>query len=114
MNTDPENLFRADVTELGRLIPGMSAAYTNVENVMEYTRQTDSVLGNSPIATLIAYDLQAGLYISGVRANTEARVRWCAQLADILNPYITTQITVLEVGCGEATKLAGVLNCLSS
>jgi SAM-dependent methyltransferase len=114
MNTDPENLFRADVTELGRLIPGMRAAYTNGENVMEYARQTESVLGNSPIATLIAYDLQAGSYISGVRANPEARVRWCAQLADILNPYITTQSTVLEVGCGEATTLAGVLNRLSS
>ncbi len=46
MNTDPENLFRADVTELGRLIPGMRAAYTNGENVMEYARQTESVLGN--------------------------------------------------------------------
>jgi len=65
MNTDPENLFRADVTELGRLIPGMRAAFTNGENVMEYARQRKDALGNSPIATLIAYDLQAESYISG-------------------------------------------------
>lgn len=114
MNTDSENLFGADVTELGRLMPGMRAAYTNGENVMEYARQTKGVLGNSPIATLIAYDLQAGAYISGARANPEARIRWCDQLADILNPYITTQSTVLEVGCGEATTLAGVLKRLNS
>ena len=52
--------------------------------------------------------------IYGVIANPEARVRWCGQLADILNPYITKQSTVLEVGCGEATTLAGVLKRLNS
>jgi SAM-dependent methyltransferase len=114
MNTDPENLFRADVKELGRLIPGMRAAFTNGKNVMEYARQTKGALGNSPIATLIAYDLQAGAYISGARANPEARVRWCDQLAGILNPYINKQSTVLEVGCGEATTLAGVLKRLNN
>jgi SAM-dependent methyltransferase len=72
------------------------------------------MLGNSPIATLIAYDLQAGSYIDGARANPEARVRWCDQLAGILNPYITKQSTILEVGCGEATTLAGVLKRLNS
>lgn len=113
MNTDPENLLRTDATELGRLIPGMRAAYANGQNVMEYARQTEGVLGNSPIATLIAYDLQAGSYIDGARANPEARVRWCSQLAGILNPYISQQSTILEVGCGEATTLAGVLKRLN-
>ncbi len=114
MNTDPESLFRTDVTELGRLMLGMRAAYAKGENVMEYARQTSNMLGNSPIATLIAYDLQAGSYIDGARANPAARVRWCDQLADILNPYITKQSTILEVGCGEATTLAGVLKRLNS
>jgi len=113
MNTEPDNLFRADVTELGRLMLGMRAAYARGENVMEYARQTASVLGNSPISTLIAYDLQAGTYIAGARANPDARLRWCNQLAGILNPYITKQSSVLEVGCGEATTLAGVLKHLN-
>ena len=113
MNTEPDNLFRADVTELGRLMLGMRAAYARGENVMEYARQTASVLGNSPISTLIAYDLQAGTYIAGARANPDARQRWCNQLAGILNPYITKQSSVLEVGCGEATTLAGVLKHLN-
>ena len=113
MNTEPDNLFRADVTELGQLMLGMRAAYARGENVMEYARQTASALGNSPISTLIAYDLQAGTYIAGARANPEARLRWCNQLAGILNPYITKQSSVLEVGCGEATTLAGVLKHLN-
>lgn len=114
MNTDPDNLLGTDVTELGRLMLGMRAAYARGENAMEYARQTASALGNSPITTLIAYDLQAGTYIAGARANPEGRVRWCEQLAGILNPYITKQSTVLEVGCGEATTLAGVLKRLEN
>lgn len=81
---------------------------------MEYARQYAGVLGNSPVSTLIAYDLQAGTYIAGAKANPAARLRWCGQLADILNPYITAQCTILEVGCGEATTLAGVLKRLNN
>lgn len=114
MNTDSDNPLRSDVTELGRLILGMHAAYARGANAMEYARQTAGALGNSSISTLIAYDLQAGTYIAGARANPEGRVRWCGQLVDILNPYITDQSSILEVGCGEATTLAGVLKHLNT
>lgn len=112
MSTD--NLLRTDVGELGRLMLGMRAAYARGENAMGYARQTESALGNSPISTLIAYDLQAGTYIARARAHPDIRVRWCSQLASILNPYITKQSSILEVGCGEATTLAGVLKCLDN
>lgn len=114
MKNDPDNQLRSDVTELGRLILGMRAAYARGENVMAYARQTAGALGNSPVATLIAYDLQVGTYIAGARANPEGRVRWCGQLSKILDPYITAQSSILEVGCGEATTLAGVLKYLSN
>lgn len=114
MKYDFENQLRTDVTELGRLILGMRAAYARGENAMEYARKTAGALGNSAVSTLIAYDLQAGTYIAGARANPEARARWCGQLAEILNPYISTQSSILEVGCGEATTLAGVLKRLDN
>lgn len=114
MNHDPGGPFGSDVTELGRLMLGMRAAYAKGRNAMEYARQASSALGNSPIATLIAYDLQAGTYIAGAKADPAARARWCDQLAGILNPYVTRQSTILEVGCGEATTLAGVLNRLDN
>ena len=101
-----------DATELGRLILGMRAAYARGENAMEYARQNASVLGNSSVSTLIAYDLQAGIYIAEARANPEGRARWCAQLAGLVNPYISNQSSILEVGCGEATTLAGMLKLL--
>ncbi len=114
MKHDLEDQLRTDVTELGRLMLGMRAAYARGENAMEYARKTAGALGNSPASTLIAYDLQAGTYIAGARANPEARARWCGQLAEILNPYISTQSSILEVGCGEATTLAGVLKRLDN
>jgi len=64
MRNVSDNPLRADVTELGRLILGMRAAYARGENAMAYARQTAGVLGNSPVSTLIAYEIQAGIYIA--------------------------------------------------
>lgn len=114
MKTDPDNPLSSDATELGRLILGMRAAYARKENVMAYARQTTGALRNSSAATLVAYDLQAGRYIAAARANPEGRVRWCGQLSEVMNPYIAEQSSILEVGCGEATTLAGVLKGLNN
>jgi len=114
MNNDPDDLFPTDATELGRLMLGMRAAYRRGENAMAYTRKAANGLGNSPVSTLIAYDLQAGTYVAAARADPEARARCCGQLADILNPYVPQHGSILEVGCGEATTLAGVLKRLNS
>lgn len=114
MNTQSDNTLRSDVAELRQLILGMRAAYAKGDNAMEYARQTAGTIGNSVVATLIAYDLQAGSYVAGVRENPEGNSRWCAQLAEILDPLLTKQSSILEVGCGEATTLAGVLQYLAS
>lgn len=47
-----------------------------------------------------------------VHANKAANGLWCAQLAEILGTFVNSRGTLLEVGCGEATTLAGVLNHL--
>lgn len=114
MNSKSENPLRSDSEELRHLILGMRAAYARGENAMEYARQAAGMSGNSAVATLIAYDLQAGSYVAGVRENPEGNLRWCAQLADILDPLLTKQSSLLEVGCGEATTLAGVLQRLTN
>jgi SAM-dependent methyltransferase len=105
--------FRSDATELRRLILGMRAAYARGENAMEYARRETGSSVNTDVATLIAYDLQAGSYIDASRANPDGNALWCNQLADILDALVTAQSSILEVGCGEATTLAGVLQRLS-
>lgn len=105
-------ILKSDVTELGQLLIGMHEAYNDGKNAMEYARKTSNIFGNTPVSTLIAYDLQAGTYIEEARKNKDGRTLWCNQLANILSPYITNKSTILEVGCGEATTLAGVIKQL--
>lgn len=75
MKTDPDN--------------PLSSEAKRKENVMAYARRTTGALRNSSVATLIAYDLQAGRDIAAARANPEGRVRWCGQLSEVLNQYVT-------------------------
>ena len=97
---------------LRELVTGMRAAYARGENAMAYARTVAGASGNSTVATLVAYDLQAGSYVAAVRQNRAYAVRWCAQLAEILRGYTTPGGSLLEVGCGEETTLAGVLRRL--
>lgn len=113
MNSKSDNPLRSDVADLRHLILGMRAAYARGDNAMEYARQAASTAGNLTIATLIAYDLQAGSYIAGARANPEGNTRWCVQLAKIIDPFLTKQSSLLEVGCGEATTLADLVKHLN-
>lgn len=92
----------------------MQAAHSKGENAMEWCRDyfrraDESLEGNNLLATLVAYDLQAGSYVSGVRADRERNRRWCRQLADLLSGPLAGGGSILEVGVGEATTLAGVL-----
>ena len=114
MNIMPVEPLNTDLTEMGKLVIGMRSAYARGENAMEFARHQGSILGNTAVATLIAYDLQAGSYIAGSRADPEGRESWCGQLAEILTPYISSQSSILEVGCGETTTLAGVLKRLGN
>src|SRR2546423_686648 len=98
----------SDTGELRDLIAGMRAAYSSGANAMEYARTVTGSADNLTTATLIAYDLQAGSYVAATRANPKENDRWCAQIAAIVAPFVTAQTSILEVGCGEATTLAGV------
>jgi ubiquinone/menaquinone biosynthesis C-methylase UbiE len=109
-NTDTE--LQSDVPELRQLILGMRAAFARGENAMEFARRELDKAANSSVATLISYDLQTGSYVANTRANPEANKRWVGQLASILGPFVGSHSLVLEVGCGEATTLAGVLQAL--
>lgn len=100
--------------DLRALILEVRAAYARGENAMEFLRKATGDASNSVVSTLLAYDLQAGSYVAGARANPQGRERWCGQLAQLLAPYMPAQGSILEVGCGEATTLAGVLKVLGT
>jgi SAM-dependent methyltransferase len=99
---------------LSAIIRGMRTAYFAGGNAMEWCRDhlratEDGALGNDPVATLVAYDLQAGSYIALAKATPETNERWCTQLARLLDGVAQEGDSLLEIGVGEATTLAGVI-----
>jgi len=106
--------MKAPPRPIARILLGMREAYSKGENAMEWCRNcfrrgNETEEGNDLLATLVAYDLQAGTYISAARADREKNRLWCRQLADLLSSVIAEGDSILEVGVGEATTLAGVL-----
>ena len=100
--------------EIAEIIIGMRQAYSKGGNAMEWCRDYfrtghKTVDGNNLLATLVAYDLQAGSYISAARAHRQNNRRWCRQLAGLLAGVLDEGDSIMEVGVGEATTLAGVL-----
>jgi ubiquinone/menaquinone biosynthesis C-methylase UbiE len=106
--------MRKSKEDFSKIILGMREVYGRGENAMdwcrEYLRATHKHAdGNDLFATLVAYDLQAGSYVSAARVNIDNNLRWCAQLAKLLARAGIEGGSILEVGVGEATTLAGVL-----
>ena len=112
MDNSSTSLF-GNRAKLGAFIRGMYTAYGRGENMMEYARKVAGNQANSPLATLLAYDLQAGTYVTYAREQAEAKGKWCQQLAAILSPMVERGDSLLEVGSGEATTLSGVLRGLA-
>ena len=105
--------MKSDTAELSRIILGMRAAYEQGDNAMAWARANSAKAGNELVSTLVAYDLQAGSYVAYARENPNYVNKWCAQLADLIQPYMEAGDKILEVGVGEATTLTGVIKAVN-
>lgn len=90
----------------------MRDAFARGENAMEHARRALGRNDNLSAATLIAYDLQAGAYVLNALSSPADTQRWCAQLAGLVAPHLPVGGSLMEVGSGEATTLAGLLESL--
>jgi ubiquinone/menaquinone biosynthesis C-methylase UbiE len=106
--------MKSDIQELGRAILGMRTAYARGDNAMAWARANTTQVENTLASTLVAYDLQAGSYVAGARANPAYINKWCEQLAGLIRPYLEPRDKILEVGVGEATTLTGVIKAVDS
>lgn len=59
--------------------------------------------------TLVSYDRQAGSYVRRCEEDPDSNQKWIQQVSDHLNDVIPRPGSLLEVGVGEATTLAGVI-----
>jgi SAM-dependent methyltransferase len=103
--------------QIALILRQMREVYSRGGNAMEWCREYFShcggdVEGNDLFATLVAYDLQSGSYTARVRQDRNQHRLWCQQVAGLLDLVCQSGDTVLEVGVGEATTLAGALQAM--
>ena len=84
--------------------------YQKGENVTQYLRTKFGSEDNTSQIIEIAYDLQAGSYIDGVKSNRDNTERYAAELSEILTKHLESGDSLLDVGTGEITTLTLVLN----
>lgn len=101
-----------EANALRQLVVGMRDAYYRGDNAMAYARAQNVENSNAVFSTLVAYDLQAGSYVEEARKNHMYLDDWCLQLSNLLKPYVKRGDSVLEVGVGEVTTLAGVVKTI--
>jgi SAM-dependent methyltransferase len=99
---------RSEHLKLKSLLSRMQQAYSTGHNAMSVGRDIENTAFNNPLITLLGYDLQAGTYVETRRSSSQVSNLKDKEIASFIAPYISNTSSVLEVGCGEATRLAGV------
>lgn len=80
---------------------------------MEFLRNTSGTPFNDIESILISYDFQAGSYIKNAETNADYIDKYTTAIANVIN-NLGTEGSIMEVGVGEATVMANVLNKLTN
>lgn len=88
--------------------------YQRGENVTSYLRNKFGSDDNTSEIIEIAYDLQAGSYVEGVKLNFDKVDNYTGELSKILTDNLEHGDSMLDVGTGEITTLTLVLNKLKT
>jgi hypothetical protein len=89
-------------------------AYDDGKNVTQFLKNKLSIKSNTASVIEVAYDIQAGSYTEYVKNNPDQTSNYFHEISDIIESYVDSIETLLDIGTGEMTTLTGVLNNLSS
>ncbi len=84
--------------------------YARGDNVTEYLRKKFNEKGNTSEIIEMAYDIQAGSYISIVESDRKKHSSFVLEIAKKLGNHIASEDSLLDVGTGELTTLSLMLN----
>jgi uncharacterized protein YbaR (Trm112 family) len=90
-----------DLSEIRRL-------YRDGVNIMAHLKQSLGTRYNTDQLVEIAYDMQAGSYITYVERYKDLEAAYQKHLAEVLGKFIAPGDSVVDVGTGEMTTLAPV------
>jgi ubiquinone/menaquinone biosynthesis C-methylase UbiE len=87
-------------------------AFAKGENITGLLRSQKLIAHNTSEIIETAYDLQAGSYIKYANDNPDLIRKYAFKLSNILNKYISTNKSLLDIGTGEFTTISFVSNNL--
>lgn len=96
-----------------RILEEAQQLYKSGKNITETLRETKNLEDNNAKIIELAYELQAGTYISYAKENQEAYRSYCSQLSKVIDQHIKTGDFMFDVGTGELTTLTEVLQTLN-
>ena len=88
--------------------------FSEGKNVTKFLRNEFNESENTSEIIEIAYDLQAGSYIEATNLNRSKAEDTAAELAELMEPHLSNQSSILDIGCGELTTLSLIMNKLNS
>lgn len=92
-------------------LDAIRAAYDRGENITELLRDKDASYNSIEVIEL-AYDLQAGTYVSGLLKDKSVFEKRAGEIGEILASHVSSLDTFLDCGAGELTTLSGVSHYL--
>ena len=84
--------------------------YQEGKNITKYLREKLDSTGNTSDIIEIAYELQTGSYIDDFNSKPQSYEMYTKDLSEILNSYLISGDSLLDIGAGEFTTLSLVLN----
>jgi ubiquinone/menaquinone biosynthesis C-methylase UbiE len=87
-------------------------AYAAKKNISKLLRDKKKLDYNNSEIVEIVYDLQAGSYIEYAVKNFNSIDSYSSQLAKILDDYVSSKKSILDIGTGELTTLSFVIKKL--
>ena len=87
--------------------------YNNGENIISFLKKINKQKNNCIEDILISYDFQAGSYIKFANENVDFINRYTSLISEEIKQLDVEINTILEVGVGEATTLASLIQNLN-
>lgn len=83
----------------------LSESYDKGQNIIDLVNDFTGSKKNTSLAIELSYDLQAGSYTKNFLENYNFYLEHNDEIYNFLRPYLSTDLSILDVGTGELTNL---------
>ena len=89
-------------------------AYDEGKNITDLLKKKNKLNKNTKEIIEIAYEFQSGEYVKEFNKNKNIYNKYINEISEYINKYTKDKYSILDIGCGEATTLSGIVKKLIS